>query len=159
MVCFLIKKLFDSFILKMGIHILDKLANISKRDLICKCWVNAYIIVGKFAKKVPANRVEWPNTSTEQRTNCFHIALDKKLYSTYLACFMLNSLWPSDAIWRQRSGSTLAQAMACCLTAPSHYLNQMLTDHQWSPMTFIFGQFHKKCLNHESLKSVWKLHT
>ena len=35
-----------------------------------------------------------------------------------------NSLWPSDAIWRQRSGSTLAQVMACCLTAPSYYLNQ-----------------------------------
>ena len=37
---------------------------------------------------------------------------------------MFNSLWPSDAIWRQRSGSILAQVMACCLTAPSHYLNQ-----------------------------------
>ena len=36
----------------------------------------------------------------------------------------INSLWPNDAIWRQRSGSTLAQVMACCLTAPSHYLNQ-----------------------------------
>ena len=36
----------------------------------------------------------------------------------------INSLWPSDAIWRQRSGSTLAQVMACCLTAPSHYLHQ-----------------------------------
>ena len=34
-----------------------------------------------------------------------------------------SSLWPSDAIWWQ-SGSTLAQVMACCLTAPSHYLNQ-----------------------------------
>ena len=34
------------------------------------------------------------------------------------------SLWPSDAIWGQRSGSTLAQVMACCLMAPSHYLNQ-----------------------------------
>ena len=38
--------------------------------------------------------------------------------------FNFNSLWPSDTIWRQRSGSTLAQVMACCLTAPSHYLNQ-----------------------------------
>ena len=38
--------------------------------------------------------------------------------------FHLNSLWPSDTICRQRSGSTLAQAMACCLTAPSHSLNQ-----------------------------------
>ena len=31
---------------------------------------------------------------------------------------------PNDAIWRHRSGSTLAQVMACCLKAPSHYLNQ-----------------------------------
>ena len=36
----------------------------------------------------------------------------------------LNSLWPRDVIWRHRSGSTLVQVMACCLTAPSHYLNQ-----------------------------------
>ena len=36
----------------------------------------------------------------------------------------VNSLWPSDAIWRQSSGSTLAQVMACCLMAPSHYLNR-----------------------------------
>ena len=31
---------------------------------------------------------------------------------------------PSDAIWRQRSWSTLAHVMACCLKAPRHYLNQ-----------------------------------
>ena len=36
----------------------------------------------------------------------------------------LNPLWPSAAIRRHKSGSTLAQVMACCLTAPSHYLNQ-----------------------------------
>ena len=36
----------------------------------------------------------------------------------------LSTLRPIDAIWRDRSGSTLAQVMACCLTAPSHYLNQ-----------------------------------
>ena len=36
----------------------------------------------------------------------------------------INSLAPCDTIWRKRSGSTLAQVMACCLTAPSHYLNQ-----------------------------------
>ena len=35
-----------------------------------------------------------------------------------------NSLWPSDAIWWHISGSTLVQVMACCLKAPSHYLNQ-----------------------------------
>ena len=36
----------------------------------------------------------------------------------------IDSFWPSDTILWQRSGSTLAQVMACCLTAPSHYLNQ-----------------------------------
>ena len=36
---------------------------------------------------------------------------------------MLNTLGPSDAIWRQRSWSTLAQVMACCLISPSHCLN------------------------------------
>ena len=38
--------------------------------------------------------------------------------------WFFNSLWPSDAIRWHRSGSTLAQVMACCLTAPSHYLTQ-----------------------------------
>ena len=36
----------------------------------------------------------------------------------------VNSLWPSDAIKQQGTESTLAQVMAYCLTAPSHYLNQ-----------------------------------
>ena len=33
-------------------------------------------------------------------------------------------VYGSDVVWRHRSGSTLAQEMTCCLTAPSHYLNQ-----------------------------------
>ena len=48
----------------------------------------------------------------------------------------LNSLWPSDTIWRHKSGSTLAQVMACCLKAPSHYLNQcwfIISEVQWHP--------------------------
>ena len=34
------------------------------------------------------------------------------------------TLSPSDAKWRHRSRSTLAHVVVCCLTAPSHYLNQ-----------------------------------
>ena len=38
-----------------------------------------------------------------------------------------NSLWLSDIMWQHyRSGSTVVQVMACCLTTPSHYLNQWL---------------------------------
>ena len=36
----------------------------------------------------------------------------------------VNSLRPSDAIWRHRSMSTLVQVMAWCCQAASHYLNQ-----------------------------------
>ena len=37
---------------------------------------------------------------------------------------MLNPLWPSDAIWYDKSGSSIVQVIACYLTAPSHYLDQ-----------------------------------
>ena len=49
--------------------------------------------------------------------------------SEQLQMWRINSLWPSDAICRCRSGSTLAQIMACCLTAPSYYLNQRWLIH------------------------------
>ena len=38
---------------------------------------------------------------------------------------LLNALCPSKATWRQRTRSVLTQVMACCLTTPSHYLNQI----------------------------------
>ena len=44
------------------------------------------------------------------------------------------TLWPNDVIWRQGSRSTLAQVLACCLMAPSHYLNQcwlMISEVLW----------------------------
>ena len=37
---------------------------------------------------------------------------------------LYNPLWPNNAIWHHRFGTTLTQVMACCLMAPSHYLNQ-----------------------------------
>ena len=50
-------------------------------------------------------------------------ALKQKVLDMYTH-WHVNSLWHSDAIWQLRSGSTLAQSMVCCLTAPSHYLNR-----------------------------------
>ena len=45
----------------------------------------------------------------------FHVLRERRKFK---------SLWPSDAIWWHRSGSTLVQVMACRLTAPSHYWAQ-----------------------------------
>ena len=57
--------------------------------------------------------------------------------------FFLNSLWPSDVIRQQGTESTLAQIMACCLTAPSHYLNQcwlMISEVLWHSPDSIFKE-------------------
>ena len=54
-----------------------------------------------------------------------------------------------------RSGPTLAQVMACCLTAPSHYLNQcwliIIEVHRHSPWRNFM-----RCPNHQLLKWTWK---
>ena len=55
----------------------------------------------------------------------------------------------NDAIWRHRSGSTLARAMACCLTIPRHYLNPYI-----EPIFY----YHVRAFSQEILMiSVWKM--
>ena len=71
----------------------------------------------------------------------------------------LNSSGRSDAIWRHRSGSTLAQVMACCLTVSSHYLIQcwlIITKVQWCSSEgnlLLYLSYH----SHQSLRSARKL--
>ena len=48
---------------------------------------------------------------------------------------------PSDATWSHRSGSTLAQVMACYLTAQSHCLNQ------WSHIKGFFIDIHLRAIS------------
>ena len=55
---------------------------------------------------------------------------------------------------RGRSRDLLIDSQPVILPLPE----PMLTDHQWSPVTLILGQFRKRCLNHQSLKCIWKLH-
>ena len=46
----------------------------------------------------------------------------------------VNSLWSREAIWQHGTMSILAQVMAWCLMAPSHYLNQcwlIISEVQW----------------------------
>ena len=62
-----------------------------------------------------------------------------------IRCCFLNLLWPSDTIWRLISGSTLAQVRDCCLTTPSHYLNQCWLIISEVILAFTWRQFHGKC--------------
>ena len=58
--------------------------------------------------------------------------------SLWIDLFQINSLWPSDAILRHISGSTLAQVMAGCMTAPNHCLNQY-----WLLISKVLGHSHE----------------
>ena len=53
---------------------------------------------------------------------------------SFLHKYHVNSLWPSDIIWRHKSGPTVAPASACFLTAPNHCLGQcwpIISKVQW----------------------------
>ena len=73
-------------------------------------------------KKKPPPTPPHPPKKTQRKTNkqsmknCMHISWN--------ILQSINSLRPSTTVWRQKSGSTLAQVMACWLTAPIHYMLQ-----------------------------------
>ena len=64
-------------------------------------------------------------------------------------------LWPRNTMWQHRSGATLAQVMACCLTAPSHYLTQcwlIISKVQWHSSESNFKEIHQLSTTKINLK-------
>ena len=86
-------------------------------------WVNAIFAEGVVTQRARASACS-PGQCYEP---CQGVRYFRKYYKRSCVPYKkgaLNSLRPSDVIWRQGSRSTLVQVMACCLTAPSHYLCQ-----------------------------------
>ena len=82
--------------------------------------------------------------------NAFQEILSEPILNGLVCVF---SLGPSDTKWSHRSEWILAHVMACCLTTPSHYMDQC-----WLIITQV--QCHsseenilKRCLSQEWLKS------
>ena len=69
----------------------------------------------------------------------------------------VNSLAPGDVTRLHRTGSTLAQVRACCLMAPSHYLNRcwLIISEVRSCSINLIAVLQEML---ELLKCVWKLH-
>ena len=69
---------------------------------------------------------------------CVWVARIQSVFSMPVKLFwsvwVNNSMWPGDTVWRHTSKEALAQIMACCLTAPSHDLNQC-----WLLIGEVFG--------------------
>ena len=57
--------------------------------------------------------------------------------------YCINSLWPSDTIWRYRSESALAQAIA---DGTKPLPEPKLTSHHWGSAAFTWEQFNRNTL-------------
>ena len=77
--------------------------------------------------------------------------------NAFIKVSAINSLWPSDAIWQSRSESTLAQVIVCCLSAPSHYLNQCWLGE--SSFTFTWEQIHSASAKESVLPNEFENYT
>ena len=77
---------------------------------------------------------------------CIYLALGVNELINIIHCgLIVLSMW-------QRFGSTLAQVMACCLMAPSHYLNQC-----WLVIHDVLWHWHdSNFLGNTTSKWVWK---
>ena len=85
--------------------------------------------------------------------NAFEIVVGKTS-AILLGPQYVNLLWPTNAIWWHRSGSTLAHCLLPDGTKPLP--KPMLTYHLRGPVTITWGQFHRY-LSHRLLKLIWKL--
>ena len=67
-----------------------------------------------------------PRTNGQLRGKCFHLMMSScaSCCQVYRYFTPFYSFWTNVDIWRHATWSTLVQVLACCLTAPSHYLNQ-----------------------------------
>ena len=90
-----------------------------------------------------------PNNQTQIFSNMTKLKIELLWYRTS-KILIVHSLWLSAALKRNRSWLTLARAMTCCMTAPSHYLNQC-----W--VIFCIQQAIPREMRKVSFICVWKL--
>ena len=107
--------------IQLTIHVTNIIQIIKSRDIFNFCGENPQNAEGFNLKTL----VRKAHVIEENSYICYNVIIFMHIF---------NSLWPSDIIWRQGSKSTLAQVMACCLRAPSRYLNQcwpMISEVLW----------------------------
>ena len=88
------------------------------------------------------------------------------IYIIMIQNFHIHSLWPCDTIWHgNRTWSTSAQVMACCLTAPIHHMNQcwlnirkVLWHLSESNFTGNIGDIFFICVVNSSNGNLWQPH-
>ena len=121
----------------------------------------------KFFEQIKVYKWNWQthtHTSAHTHTLIYHIFVCKRLWDNFSLKYIIitgimsssvldahfYSAWASDAIWWHRFRSRLAYVPRVTKVLPE----PVLTYHQWSPVTFIGGQFHKWYLSHPTQNSL-----
>ena len=90
---------------------------------------------------------------------CWYYTCWRRGWSLLTLVFVATAFHPMNTLWTHCGLVTSYGSGIGLLPGGTKPLPEpMLTDYQLSPVTIILGQFHERCLNHQSLKSVWKLH-
>ena len=90
-------------------------------------WTNIHLSTARILLYSPGDSIAWNYQYQNSDVKWASRHLNSPASRLFVQQFVqadINSLWPNEAIYRHRSKLTLAQVMACCLTAPSHYLKQ-----------------------------------
>ena len=148
-------------------HYVNPSVAVTRMFLEKQCQCHACRCPGSLHQQVVCNRLG-ANQATSHYLNLWwlvyvSIGLNESRVSTIAIIslvdwgLMINSLWPNDSTWQHRCRLPLAQVMACCLTAPSHYLNQcwlVISEALWHPPEGNFPwSAHDVCL---FLICIWK---
>ena len=97
-------------------------------------------------------RAEWYLHTISLEKGCHSISKQERNITTGFQCNYQKTnaailLWPSDALWWQKSGSTLIQLMAYCMMASSHKLNHCWLIVKYSLWHWLESHFTKKLIS------------
>ena len=84
------------------------------------------------------------------------IKINFQITSTTTVMYWVNTLWPSDAIFRHIIWVNIVPANGLLCNGTKPLPGPVLTYHRWSFLAFTCGQFYNRCFNCLSLKCVWK---
>ena len=111
-----------------------------KTEMICSLWFVVYL-VSNYLQQSWSRIQDNHCCEIEIPTNWFCLPLNStssKIYFKRLLWFttipeLFDPMWPNDAVLWHIFWPILHQVIPCCLTAPSHYLNFWLFNHevQW----------------------------
>ena len=111
-----------------------------------QCWVYGQLDLEK------QTSVQFESKHTEFHKDNAFANVVSKMSVNFSRPQCVTTVWLGDTIWRHRFGS-MFQVMACCLPAPSQYLNR-----RWHSIDVVLWQSFANSAGYQYVKWIWNLH-